>query len=55
MPTAACIGHNHKLVDDLYLHIVPRCAHEQKTHVDRRGQQNEVFMTLMDLAKQFDT
>ena len=44
-------------VDDLYLHIVPGCAHERKhmvDSVDRRGQQNALFVTLMDLAKRFE-
>jgi hypothetical protein len=33
------------------------CAHEQKAHggaVDRRGQQNAAFTTLVDLTKQFE-
>jgi hypothetical protein len=44
------------LVDDLYLHLMLGCAHEQKAHggaVDRRGQQNAVFATLMGLTQRF--
>ena len=44
-------------IDDLYLQIVPGCAHKQKHvvgGVDRHGQQNAVFATLMDLVKQFE-
>jgi hypothetical protein len=47
-------------VDDLYLHIVLACAHEQKAHawpaagvVNRRGHKNAVFSTLMGLTKRF--
>jgi hypothetical protein len=35
-------------VDNLYLHIVLGCAHEQKAH---HGQQNAVFAMLVGFAK----
>ena len=44
-------------VDDLYLQIVPGCAMSTKHivgGVDRRGQQNAVFATFMDLVKRFE-
>ncbi len=45
------------LVDDLYLHLMLGCAHEQKAHggaIDRSGQQNAVFATLVGLIQRFE-
>jgi hypothetical protein len=47
------------LMDDLYLHVMlyVGCAHVHKAHggaVDRRGQQNTVFGTLVGLTKRFE-
>lgn len=44
------------LVDDLYLHIILGCAHEQKAHWVRLmgvANKNAVFTMLVDLTKQF--
>ena len=45
-------------VDNLHLHIVLGCAHEQKAHglqwlVSKDGANKTVFATLVGLAKQF--
>ena len=40
-------------VDDLYLHIAER-TWPAVGSVDRHGQQNAVFVTLVGLAKQFE-
>ena len=45
------------LVDDLYLHSMLGCVHVHKAHgdaIDRRGQENTVFGTLLGLTKQFE-
>ena len=52
-PETVCVY----FVDDLYLHnIMLGCAHEQKAYgggVDRCGQQNAVFVTLVGPIKRF--